>query len=377
MKFETKCLHAGQKPEEMTGAVIIPIFQTSTYANAKLGETKGYDYGRTINPTREVLEKNLAELENGKYGYCFSSGMAAIQTLIMLFKPGDHILCSNDLYGGTYRLYRQIIKEFGVNFEFVNTSNIDAVKKAFKNNTKMLYIETPTNPMLQISDIKELSELAHSRNVLVCVDNTFASPYNQNPLDLGADIVLHSTTKYINGHTDVIGGVIITSDEKIAEKIKFLQNAIGSVPAPMDCWLILRSTKTLHLRMKTHNSNAMTIAKSIEHHPKIKKIYYPGLESHEQYDIAKKQMRGFSGIISIDLGSFDEAKNFCNKLKLFMIAESLGGVESLVCHPVSMTHGSIPDDLKSDTGLSDSIVRLSIGVEDVDDLLEDILNALK
>ena len=209
------------------------------------------------------------------------------------------------------------------------------------------------------------------------MDNTFASPYNQNPLDLGADIVLHSTTKYINGHTDVIGGVIITSDEKIAEKIKFLQNAIGSVPAPMDCWLILRSTKTLHLRMKTHNSNAMTIAKSIEHHPKIKKIYYPGLESHEQYDIAKKQMRGFSGIISIDLGSFDEAKNFCNKLKLFMIAESLGGVESLVCHPVSMTHGSIPDDLKSDTGLSDSIVRLSIGVEDVDDLLEDILNALK
>lgn len=377
MKFETKCLHAGQKPEEMTGAVIIPIFQTSTYANAKLGESKGYDYGRTINPTREVLEKNLAELENGKYGYCFSSGMAAIQTLIMLFKPGDHILCSNDLYGGTYRLYRQIIKEFGVNFEFVNTSDIDAVKKAFKNNTKMLYIETPTNPMLQISDIKELSELAHSRNVLVCVDNTFASPYNQNPLDLGADIVLHSTTKYINGHTDVIGGVIITSDEKIAEKIKFLQNAIGSVPAPMDCWLILRSTKTLHLRMKTHNSNAMTIAKSIEHHPKIKKIYYPGLESHEQYDIAKKQMRGFSGIISIDLGSFDEAKNFCNKLKLFMIAESLGGVESLVCHPVSMTHGSIPDDLKSDTGLSDSIVRLSIGVEDVDDLLEDILNALK
>ena len=377
MKFETKCLHAGQKPEGMTGAVIIPIFQTSTYANDKLGESKGYDYGRTINPTREVLEKNLAELENGKYGYCFSSGMAAIQTLIMLFKPGDHILCSNDLYGGTYRLYRQIIKEFGVNFEFVNTSDIDAVKKAFKNNTKMLYIETPTNPMLQISDIKELSELAHSRDVLVCVDNTFASPYNQNPLDLGADIVLHSTTKYINGHTDVIGGVIITSDEKIAEKIKFLQNAIGSVPAPMDCWLILRSTKTLHLRMKTHNSNAMTIAKSIEHHPKIKKIYYPGLESHEQYDIAKKQMRGFSGIISIDLGSFDEAKNFCNKLKLFMIAESLGGVESLVCHPVSMTHGSIPDDLKSDTGLSDSIVRLSIGVEDVDDLLEDILNALK
>lgn len=377
MKFETKCLHAGQKPEEMTGAVIIPIFQTSTYANAKLGETKGYDYGRTINPTREVLEKNLAELENGKYGYCFSSGMAAIQTLIMLFKLGDHILCSNDLYGGTYRLYQQIIKDFGVNFEFVNTSDIDAVKKAFKNNTKMLYIETPTNPMLQISDIKELSELAHSRDVLVCVDNTFASPYNQNPLDLGADIVLHSTTKYINGHTDVIGGVIITSDEKIAEKIKFLQNAIGSVPAPMDCWLILRSTKTLHLRMKTHNSNAMTIAKSIEHHPKIKKIYYPGLESHEQYDIAKKQMRGFSGIISIDLGSFDEAKNFCNKLKLFMIAESLGGVESLVCHPVSMTHGSIPDDLKSDTGLSDSIVRLSIGVENVDDLLEDILNALK
>jgi len=377
MKFETKCLHAGQKPEEMTGAVIIPIFQTSTYANAKLGESKGYDYGRTINPTREVLEKNLAELENGKYGYCFSSGMAAIQTLIMLFKLGDHILCSNDLYGGTYRLYQQIIKDFGVNFEFVNTSDIDAVKKAFKNNTKMLYIETPTNPMLQISDIKELSELAHSRDVLVCVDNTFASPYNQNPLDLGADIVLHSTTKYINGHTDVIGGVIITSDEKIAEKIKFLQNAIGSVPAPMDCWLILRSTKTLHLRMKTHNSNAMTIAKSIEHHPKIKKIYYPGLESHEQYDIAKKQMRGFSGIISIDLGSFDEAKNFCNKLKLFMIAESLGGVESLVCHPVSMTHGSIPDDLKSDTGLSDSIVRLSIGVENVDDLLEDILNALK
>lgn len=376
MKFATKQIHAGQHPEETTGAVITPIFQTSTYSNAKLGESKGYDYGRTINPTRVALEQNLAALENGKHGFCFSSGMAAVQAVITLFKPGDHVICTNNVYGGTYRLFEQIIKNYGLEFSYVDTSDNEALKNAVKENTKFIYVETPTNPMLNITDLKNLGELGKSKGITTCVDNTFMSPYFQNPLDFGIDVVLHSSTKYINGHSDVIGGCLVTSNESIAEKLKFIQNSIGAVPAPFDCWLILRSTKTLAQRMRAHNENAIAICKVLSDEKKISKIYYPGLESHPQYELAKSQMRGFSGIISIELGSFDKAVAFCNELKIFQIAESLGGVESLVCHPVSMTHGTVPKELREKFGLTDGLVRLSVGIEDKDDMLEDIKNAL-
>ncbi|MBK8980842.1 MAG: PLP-dependent transferase [Ignavibacteria bacterium] len=377
MKFATKQIHAGQHPEETTGAVITPIFQTSTYSNEKLGETKGFDYGRTINPTRSALEANLAALENGKYGFCFSSGMAAVQTVINLFKPGDHIICTNNVYGGTYRLYEQVMRDFGMEFSYIDTSDNNALKNAVKENTKFIYVETPTNPMLNITDLKFLAELSRDKKIVSCVDNTFMSPYFQNPLDFGVDIVLHSTTKYINGHSDVIGGCLVTSDEKIAERIKFLQNSIGSVPSPFDCWLVLRSTKTLAQRMKAHNENAVNICKALSKNKQIEKLYYPGLETHPQYELAKSQMSGFGGIISLDVGSYEKAVDFCNALKIFQIAESLGGVESLVCHPVSMTHGSVPVDLRNEFGLTVGLVRLSVGIEDIDDLLADIDNALK
>lgn len=376
MKFATKQIHAGQHPEETTGAVITPIFQTSTYSNEKLGETKGFDYGRTINPTRSALQNNLAALENGKYGFCFSSGMAAVQSVITLFKPGDHVICTDNVYGGTYRLFEQIIKNYGLEFSYVNTSDINETKKAIKNNTKFIYVETPTNPMLNITDLSTLNALAKEKKILTCVDNTFMSPYFQNPLDFGIDIVLHSSTKYINGHSDVIGGCLITSDDKIAEQLKFIQNSAGAVPAPFDCWLIMRSTKTLAQRMKAHNENAVAICRALEKDKRISKIYYPGSESHPQFELAKKQMRGSGGIISIELGSYDQAVSFCNGLKIFQIAESLGGVESLVCHPVSMTHGSVPKELRDKFGLTDGLVRLSVGIEDEEDLMEDINNAL-
>lgn len=376
MKFATKQIHAGQHPEETTGAVITPIFQTSTYSNEKLGDTKGFDYGRTINPTRSALQNNLAALENGKYGFCFSSGMAAVQAVITLFKPGDHIICTDNVYGGTYRLFEQIIKNYGLEFSYVNTSDINETKKAIKKNTKFIYVETPTNPMLNITDLSSLNSLAKEKKILTCVDNTFMSPYFQNPLDFGVDIVLHSSTKYINGHSDVIGGCLITSDDKIAEQLKFIQNSAGAVPAPFDCWLIMRSTKTLAQRMKAHNENAVAICRTLEKDKRISKIYYPGSESHPQFELAKKQMRGSGGIISIELGSYDKAVSFCNGLKIFQIAESLGGVESLVCHPVSMTHGSVPKELRDKFGLTDGLVRLSVGIEDGEDLMEDINNAL-
>ncbi|HMQ67704.1 MAG TPA: PLP-dependent aspartate aminotransferase family protein [Ignavibacteria bacterium] len=376
MKFATKQIHAGQHPEETTGAVITPIFQTSTYSNAKLGESKGYDYGRTINPTRIALEQNLAALENGKHGFCFSSGMAAVQAVITLFKPGDHVICTNNVYGGTYRLFEQIIKNYGLEFSYVDTSDNEALKNAVKENTRFIYVETPTNPMLNITSLKYLGELGKSKSITTCVDNTFMSPYFQNPLDFGIDVVLHSSTKYINGHSDVIGGCLVTSNDGIAEKLKFIQNSIGAVPAPFDCWLILRSTKTLAQRMRAHNENAVAICEVLSGEKKISKIYYPGLETHPQYKLAKSQMRGFSGIISIELGSFEKAVAFCNELKIFQIAESLGGVESLVCHPVSMTHGTVPKELREKFGLTDGLVRLSVGIEDKDDLLTDIKNAL-
>lgn len=377
MKFATKAIHEGTEPEKVTGAVTTPIFQTSTYADEKLGVSKGYDYGRTINPTRQALEKNLAALENGKYGFCFSSGMSAVHSVITMFKPGDHVICSDNVYGGTYRLFEQIIKDYGIEFAFINTSDIGLLKKAVQKNTKLLYIETPTNPMLGITDLDAVGKIGKKNKIITCVDNTFITPYFQNPLDFGIDIVLHSSTKYLNGHCDVIGGCVVTSNDEIAEKIKFIQNAIGAVPSPFDCFLIQRSLKTLAHRMKAHNENAIAICNELTKNKKIKKIFYPGLKNHPQYKIIKKQMRGFGGMISIDLGSFKSAENFCNGLKIFQIAESLGGVESLICHPATMTHGSVPKDMRDELGITDGLVRLSVGIEDKEDLIEDIKSALK
>lgn len=377
LRFATKAVHAGQESEQITGAVSVPIFQTSTYSNKKIGQKTGYDYARTDNPTRTALQKCLAELENGKYAYCFSSGMAAVHAVINLLKAGDHVVCSENVYGGTYRLFEQIMKNYGLGFTFVDTSDFKNVEKAVRPNTKLLYAETPTNPMLGITDLKKFGSFGRKKKILTCIDNTFMSPYFQNPLDFGADIVLHSSTKYLNGHCDVVGGCVITSDSGIAERIKFIQNAIGAVPSPMDCFLILRALKTLPLRMKAHNDNTVKIAEYLSKSGKVKKIFYPGLKSHPNHKIAKSQARGFGGMISIDLGSFANAKKFCNSLRIFLIAESLGGVESLVCHPASMTHGSVPKKMRGKIGLNDGLVRLSVGIEDVDDLLGDIKQALE
>lgn len=379
MKFSTKAIHAGQEPEEITGAVNVPIFSTSTYANEAFGVSKGFDYGRTINPTRVALEKNLAALENGKHGFCFSSGMGAIHAVATLLKSGDHVIVTENVYGGTFRIFERIFRKLGLDFSWVDTSKPGNVESALKPNTKMIFIETPSNPMLTLTDLTFIAEFAKTKGLISVSDNTFMSPYFQNPLDFGFDIVLHSTTKYINGHSDVIGGCVITNNDEIAEQLKFIQNSVGAVPSPFDCFLTLRATKTLALRMERHNFNAMKIAENIEinYKKKISRVIYPGLVSHPQHKLAKKQMRGFGGMICIDTGSFDNAVQFFNGLKIFARAESLGGVESLVCHPVSMTHGSVPKEERDKFGLTDGIIRLSVGVEDYEDLMEDIINAMK
>ncbi|RPI19606.1 MAG: PLP-dependent transferase [Ignavibacteriae bacterium] len=379
MKFSTKAIHEGQQPDPTTGAVITPIYMTSTYADEAFGVSKGFDYGRTINPTRIALEKNLAALENGKYGYCFSSGMGATSAVTSLLKQGDHVIVTSNVYGGTHRLFEKVMRNYGLDFSWVDTSERKNMDGALKENTKMIFVETPSNPMLTLTDLSEVSSFAKKNNLISVADNTFMSPYFQNPLDFGISIVVHSSTKYINGHSDVIGGCVITNDAELAEKIKYTQNAVGAVPSPFDCWLILRSTKTLAVRMRQHNENAIKIAEFLEqkYSKKIKRIYYPGLKSHPQYKLAEKQMRGFGGIISIELGSLENAKNFFNGLSIFARAESLGGVESLVCHPVSMTHGSVPKEEREKFGLTDGLIRLSVGIEDYDDLIEDIGKALE
>lgn len=377
MGFSTDAIHAGQIPDPTTGAVITPIYQTSTYAQEELGVSKGFDYGRTINPTRVALEANIAALEKGKYGFAFGSGMAAITNIAALLNGGDHVIVSNNVYGGTFRFFDKIMKRFGLEFSWVDTSDEKNIRAAIKPNTKMLYVETPTNPMLTITDLQVVAAVAKEHKLISVVDNTFMSPYFQTPLEFGVDIVLHSTTKYINGHSDVIGGVVVTSSEELKEKLKFSQNSIGAVPSPFDCWLVLRSTKTLALRMRQHNENAIAMAEFLAKHPKVKKIYYPGLASHPQHALAKKQMRGFGGMISIELGSMDAGKNMLRNVKIFALAESLGGVESLICHPASMTHGAIPLEDRLKLGLTDGLVRLSVGCEDKEDLIADIENALK
>jgi cystathionine beta-lyase/cystathionine gamma-synthase len=377
MGFSTDAIHAGQKPDEVTGAVITPIYQTSTYAQEELGKNKGYEYGRTHNLTRASLEVNVATLEKGKYGIAFSSGLAATNALTTLLKAGDHVIVSNNVYGGTYRLFELIMKDFGLDFSWVDTSNASNIEKAIRKNTKMIFVETPTNPMLILTDLEAVVKIAKENKLISVVDNTFMSPYFQNPLTFGIDIVLHSQTKYINGHSDVIGGILITNDSKIHDRMRYVQNAVGSVPSPFDCWLILRSTKTLAVRMERHNSNAMRIAKHLEKSSYIKKVYYPGLESHPQHSLAKKQMSGFGGMISVELGDVELAKKLLKNVKIFILGESLGGVESLISHPASMTHASVPKAEREKYGFTDSLVRFSVGIEDVEDLIEDIEQAIK
>lgn len=377
MKFATKAIHAGQEPDPSTGAVMTPIFQTSTYAQAGLGEHKGYEYSRTQNPTRTALQDCLAALENGQYGLAFASGMAAEQTVLSLLSAGDHIVSCDDLYGGSYRIFERIMSRYNVETSYVPASNIAEYESAIRPNTKLVWLETPTNPLLRLVDIAAVAEIAHRHNLLVVVDNTFASPYLQQPLNLGADIVIHSTTKYINGHSDVIGGAIVLNDANVYESLKFYQNAAGGVPSPFDAWLTLRGIKTLAVRMRQHEENAHAVARFLAEHPRVEKVYYPGLPGHPDYALARRQMHGFGGMVSFQFkGVLADVDKMVRRFKVFTLAESLGGVESLVCHPASMTHGSIPKDIRESRGLTDTLLRLSVGIEDVEDILADLEQAL-
>jgi len=378
MKFGTKVIHAGVEPDPSTGAIMTPIYQTSTYVQDEPGVHKGYEYARTQNPTRSVLEANLAALENGTAAICFGSGLAAMDAVLKLLSPGDEIVSTNDLYGGSYRLMTKVFQKYGIKSKFIDMNDPQKVEKAISKKTKLLWIETPTNPMLNIIDIKQVCRIAKKHKVMTCVDNTFASPYLQTPLDLGADIVLHSATKYLGGHSDVVLGAVIVKRKKIAADIRFLQNAVGAVPGPQDCFLVLRGIKTLHLRVERACKNAKRIAKYLQAHPKVNHVYYPGFKTHPNHEVAKKQMRDFGGMVSFDLlnDTFSNAKKVLSNTKLFSLAESLGGVESLIGHPATMTHASIPKRERLKVGLTDSLIRLSVGVEDVDDLLEDLEMAL-
>jgi cystathionine gamma-lyase len=378
MKFGTKVIHAGITPDPGTGAVMTPIFQTSTYAQEAPGKHKGYEYARTQNPTRSALEANLAALENGRHAVCFASGLAAMDAVVRLLDPGAEILSTNDLYGGSYRQMVRVHGRYGILSRFVDMQDAAAIAAQIRPETQMLWIETPTNPMLNVVDIQALCAIAREKGILSCVDNTFASPYLQNPLDLGADIVVHSATKYIGGHSDVVHGAVVINDEAIAEKLRFLQNAVGAVPGPQDCFLILRGIKTLHLRVERACQNAARIAAFLNTHPKVKSVNYPGLPTHPGHETAKRQMRDFGAMLSFDLhdDQFDNAVALMTRLQLFTLAESLGGVESLIGHPATMTHASIPREERLKVGLTDSLIRLSVGIEDVDDLVEDLRQAL-
>jgi cystathionine gamma-lyase len=378
MKFGTKVIHAGIEPDPSTGAIMTPIFQTSTYVQDEPGVHKGYEYARTQNPTRSVLENNIASLENGKFGICFASGLAAMDAILKLLSPGDKVISTNDLYGGSYRLMTKVFGKYGIDFTFIDMSEGVSLQESIDHNTKMIWIETPTNPMLNIVDIEAVTQIAKQHNIMVVVDNTFASPYLQNPLDLGADIVIHSATKYLGGHSDVIHGAIVVNDPDLNDKLKFLQNAVGAVPGPQDCFLVLRGIKTLHIRVQRACENAEAIARHLEAHPKVGKVYWPGFEDHPNHVVAKKQMKMFGAMLSFDLknNSIENAMKVLSNTYLFSLAESLGGVESLIGHPASMTHASIPREKRLEVGLTDSLIRLSVGIEDVDDLIEDLNKAL-
>jgi cystathionine beta-lyase/cystathionine gamma-synthase len=375
-RFSTICIHAGQEPDPSTGAIITPLFQTSTYVQDELGRHKGYEYARTQNPTRAALERNIAAIENGAGAYAFASGMAAIGALATLLRSGDHVVVTDNTYGGTYRLFERVLSRYQLTFSYVDTSRLDLLRDAMRPETKMVFLETPTNPVMRLTDIAAAAATAHERGASVVVDNTFASPCLQRPLDLGADYVVHSTTKYLNGHSDSVGGIVIAKRAADLEWLQFIQNAEGAILSPFDSWLVLRGTKTLALRMAQHNINGLALAEFLSTHPAVASVLYPGLPTHPQYELARRQMRGFGGMLSFDVGTFENARRVCNRVKLMALAESLGGVETLICHPASMTHASVPPEQRAAIGLTDSLVRISTGIEDPDDLIDDLKQAL-
>jgi cystathionine gamma-lyase len=375
MKLDSLAVHAGQKPDPLTGAVSTPVYQTSTYVQDGVGRHKGYEYGRTQNPTREAWESCVAVLEGGSHAVAFASGMAAVTSLLQTLSSGDHVVSSDDLYGGTYRVFEQVFRPLGLDVTYVDTSDSGAVEKALRPRTRYLFVETPSNPLMIVSDLETLCGIAKSRGVRTVVDNTFLSPIFQRPLERGADAVLHSSTKYLNGHSDMIGGILVTSDEELAQRIRFLQNASGGVPGPWDCWLALRGVKTLALRMARHNDNGQRIARFLSEHPRVQRVFYPGLPDHPQYDVSRRQTSGWGGMVACDMGSLDAARRVAESTRLFALAESLGGVESLVCHPATMTHASIPRPIREAKGFGDGLLRFSVGIEDPEDLLDDLHGA--
>jgi cystathionine beta-lyase/cystathionine gamma-synthase len=375
-RFSTICLHAGQEPDPSTGAIITPIYQTSTYVQEALGQHKGFEYARTQNPTRMALERNIAAIEGGKAGFAFASGMAAIGAIATLLKAGDHVVVSDNTYGGTFRLFDKVLSRYQLCFSYVDTSKLDEVERAMRPNTRMLFVETPTNPLMGLTDLRAAADLAHKHDVRLVVDNTFASPYLQRPIEFGADLVTHSTTKYLNGHSDSVGGIVIAVRDDDIEWLTFVQNAEGAILGPFDSWLVLRGTKTLTLRMQQHNANGLALAQFLSAHPKVREVHYPGLPSHPQHELAKRQMNGFGGMLAFDLGSLEAARRLLNAVRLHALAESLGGVESLISHPATMTHASVPAEHRAAIGITDGLVRISAGVEDIDDLKDDLTQAL-
>ncbi|MBX7054091.1 MAG: cystathionine gamma-synthase [Pyrinomonadaceae bacterium] len=376
MGFSTTAIHAGNEPDIATGAVSVPIYQTSTYAQDGLGRHKGFEYARTQNPTRSALEKNIAALEGAKFGFAFASGMSAIDATLKLVKAGDHVILGDNTYGGTFRLFSRVLSEYGVEFDLVDTSDVTNLEPAFRSNTKMVFVETPTNPVMTVTDLQAVSDMAHARGARVVCDNTFMSPYFQRPIEFGVDIVVHSTTKYLNGHSDSVGGFVALNDEKDAEWIGFIQNSVGAILSPFDSFLVLRGTKTLAVRMEAHDKNGRMVANFLAEHPRIERVFYPGLASHPQHELAKRQQTGFGGMVAFETGSLANAKKVLESVKLCTLGESLGGVESLISHPASMTHASVPQEKRESLGITDGLVRVSVGIEDIEDILADLDQAL-
>ncbi len=376
-RFSTVCIHAGQQPDPATGAIITPIYQTSTYVQESLGHHKGFEYARTQNPTRLAVEQNIAAIEGGKGAYAYASGMAAISAIASMLKAGDHVVVTDNTYGGTYRLFERVLTRYQLTFTYVDTAKADAIERALRPETRMLFLETPTNPVMRLADIARAAELARSKQVRLVVDNTFASPVNQRPIELGADMVMHSTTKYLNGHSDSVGGIVVATRDEDLEWLKFIQNSAGGILSPFDSWLVLRGTKTLTVRMAQHNANGLALAQFLEQQKAVKRVFYPGLPSHPQHDLARRQMRGFSGMLSFELAGFEQARTLVNSVKLMALAESLGGVETLICHPATMTHASVPPERRAQIGITDQMVRISVGIEDIEDLKADLQQALE
>jgi len=377
MRFETLAIHAGERPDKTFGAISVPIYQTSTFAFEDVGKTRGYDYSRTANPTRKVLEDTLAKLEGGKAGFAFATGMAAEATVVHLLKAGDHVISGDDVYGGTYRLFQDVMPDLGLEFNFLRMNNRQAIERTIRPNTRMIWLETPSNPLLNITDVEMVVDIARKHNILTVIDNTFATPYFLRPIEYGVDLVVHSTTKYLNGHCDVVGGAVVTTNDELTQRVQFLLNAMGTCASPFDCWLVLRGIQTLPLRMKQHEANAIAVASYLQKHKAVSKVFYPGIKSHPGHEIAKRQMKGFGGVVSFELkGGTESVNHFLRRLKVFSLAESLGGVASLAEHPATMSHASMPPDYRATIGISDNLIRLSVGLESIDDLIDDLAQAL-